>query len=293
MAKKKKINQSQYGGKILGRVDEKGNKIAFIQNPIDEEDIAPVKQTNNTWFKKGTLDDSGYAIENPIDAINRINAGILMTGVDALGQFGKGFLGSAEGVTDLAKTTTADVLDFFGADNKAKKLRESAERTWGVNEQLEQALASDNGTGIDDMSFLGEKGKTVPQGLGTTMFSMTTGGLGGALLGTTAGASATSMALLGMSAAGNSEQEAIKEMKANQKINGLSDKEIYKNAKLYGVLSGIIETGTEMMFGAAAQGSQLLGIGTGAFDEADDAVINAFITASSASSNAPVPIPSN
>ena len=275
MAKKKKINQSQYGGKILGRVDEKGNKIAFIQNPTDEEDIAPVKQTNNTWFKKGTLDDSGYAIENPIDAINRINAGILMTGVDALGQFGKGFLGSAEGVTDLAKTTTADVLDFFGADNKAKKLRESAERTWGVNEQLEQALASDNGTGIDDMSFLGEKGKTVPQGLGTTMFSMTTGGLGGALLGTTAGASATSMALLGMSAAGNSEQEAIKEMKANQKINGLSDKEIYKNAKLYGVLSGIIETGTEMMFGAAAQGSQLLGIGTGAFDEADDAVINA------------------
>ena len=275
MAKKKKINQSQYGGKILGRVDEKGNKIAFIQNPTDEEDIAPVKQTNNTWFKKGTLDDSGYAIENPIDAINRINAGILMTGVDALGQFGKGFLGSAEGVTDLAKTTTADVLDFFGADNKAKKLRESAERTWGVNEQLEQALASDNGTGIDDMSFLGEKGKTVPQVLGTTMFSMTTGGLGGALLGTTAGASATSMALLGMSAAGNSEQEAIKEMKANQKINGLSDKEIYKNAKLYGVLSGIIETGTEMMFGAAAQGSQLLGIGTGAFDEADDAVINA------------------
>ena len=270
MAKKKKKEVET--GRILGRLNDDGTITPFIQKQ-QEEDIAPVKN-DNKWFKNG-IDTSGYDIQNPLDAINRINAGILMTGVDALGQFGKGFLGSAEGVTDLAKTTTADVLDFFGADNKAKKLRESAERTWGVNEQLEQALASDNGTGIDDMSFLGEKGKTVPQGLGTTMFSMTTGGLGGALLGTTAGASATSMALLGMSAAGNSEQEAIKEMKANQKINGLSDKEIYKNAKLYGVLSGIIETGTEMMFGAAAQGSQLLGIGTGAFDEADDAVINA------------------
>ena len=260
MAKKKKKEVET--GRILGRLNDDGSITPFIQKQ-QEEDIAPVK---DTWLKKGALNDSGYAIQNPLDAINRFNASILMTGVDALGQFGKGYLGSAEGVTDIAKTTTADVLDFFGANNKAKKLRESAEKTWGVNEELEKSVASDNGFGIDDMSFLGTKGKSIPQGLASTAFSLTTG----TVLGGPAG-----MAMLGLSAAGNAEQEAIKEMKAYQDVNGFSDKEIYKNAKLYGVLSGTAEALTEMMFGAAAKGSKLLGIGTGVFDEADDAVINA------------------
>ena len=241
--------------RVLGRVDDKGNRVAYIQ--AQKEDIAPVKKA--TWFKNG-MDDSGYAYTGTLDKINRFNASVLMTGVDILGNIGLGITKPVEGVGDFVQNRTADVLDFFGGDKAAEKIRKSAKKEWGVNRELEQSLASDNGMGIDDMSFLGQKGKAIPQGLGSVLLASATGGAGGAVFGTTAGASATSLGFMGLGAAGNAEQEALEQ--------GATRKE----ARMYGLISGVGETLSEMMFGGLSQSSQVLGIGSGVFDSFDDAV---------------------
>ena len=114
--------------RVLGRVDEQGNRIAYIQK--QKEDIAPVKK-KSTWFKNG-MDDSGYAYTGTLDKINRFNASVLMTGVDILGNIGLGITKPVEGVGDFVQNRTADVLDFFGGDKAAEKVRKSAEKDWWV-----------------------------------------------------------------------------------------------------------------------------------------------------------------
>ena len=257
MAKKKKKEVET--GRILGRLNDDGSITPFIQKQ-QEEDIAPVRN-DNKWFKSG-IDTSGYAIQNPLDAINRFNASVLMTGVDIIGQVGLGVTKPIEGVGDFAQNRVADVLDFFGGDKTAEKIRKSAAKEWGVNRELEQSLARDNDRGIDDMSFLGTKGKSIPQGVGSVLLAMGSGGLGGAIGGTNAAASVASLGIMGVGSAGNAEQEALEQ--------GATRGE----ARLYGILSGASETLSEMMFGGLSKGSQVLGIGTGMFDSADDALIN-------------------
>ena len=257
MAKKKKKEVET--GRILGRLNDDGSITPFIQKQ-QEEDIAPVRN-DNKWFKSG-IDTSGYAIQNPLDAINRFNASVLMTGVDIIGQVGLGVTKPIEGVGDFAQNRVADVLDFFGGDKTAEKIRKSAAKEWGVNRELEQSLARDNDRGIDDMSFLGTKGKSIPQGVGSVLLAMGSGGLGGAIGGTNAAASVASLGIMGVGSAGNAEQEALEQ--------GATRGE----ARLYGILSGASETLSEMMFGGLSKGSQVLGIGTGLFDSADDAIIN-------------------
>jgi len=257
MAKKKKKEVET--GRILGRLNDDGSITPFIQKQ-QEEDIAPVRN-DNKWFKNG-IDTSGYDIQNPLDAINRFNASVLMTGVDIIGQVGLGVTKPIEGVGDFAQNRVADVLDFFGGDKTAEKIRKSAAKEWGVNRELEQSLARDNDRGIDDMSFLGTKGKSIPQGVGSVLLAMGSGGLGGAIGGTNAAASVASLGIMGVGSAGNAEQEALEQ--------GATRGE----ARLYGILSGASETLSEMMFGGLSKGSQVLGIGTGLFDSADDAIIN-------------------
>ena len=257
MAKKKKKEVET--GRILGRLNDDGSITPFIQKQ-QEEDIAPVRN-DNKWFKSG-IDTSGYDIQNPLDAINRFNASVLMTGVDIIGQVGLGVTKPIEGVGDFAQNRVADVLDFFGGDKTAEKIRKSAAKEWGVNRELEQSLARDNDRGIDDMSFLGTKGKSIPQGVGSVLLAMGSGGLGGAIGGTNAAASVASLGIMGVGSAGNAEQEALEQ--------GATRGE----ARLYGILSGASETLSEMMFGGLSKGSQVLGIGTGLFDSADDALIN-------------------
>ena len=167
MAKKKKKEVET--GRILGRLNDDGSITPFIQKQ-QEEDIAPVRN-DNKWFKSG-IDTSGYDIQNPLDAINRFNASVLMTGVDIIGQVGLGVTKPIEGVGDFAQNRVADVLDFFGGDKTAEKIRKSAAKEWGVNRELEQSLARDNDRGIDDMSFLGTKGKSIPQGVGSVLLAM-------------------------------------------------------------------------------------------------------------------------
>ena len=257
MAKKKKKEVET--GRILGRLNDDGSITPFIQKQ-QEEDIAPVRN-DNKWFKNG-IDTSGYDIQNPLDAINRFNASVLMTGVDIIGQVGLGVTKPIEGVGDFAQNRVADVLDFFGGDKTAEKIRKSAAKEWGINRELEQSLARDNDRGIDDMSFLGAKGKSIPQGVGSVLLAMGSGGLGGAIGGTNAAASVASLGIMGVGSAGNAEQEALEQ--------GATRGE----ARLYGILSGASETLSEMMFGGLSKGSQVLGIGTGMLDSADDALIN-------------------
>ena len=128
---------------------------------------------------------------------------------------------------------------------------------------------------MNTTSVLGDKSDAVFQGVGTSLFAMGTGALGGAIGGTNAAASILSLGTMGLGAAGNSENQARQEMMADLKKYGFNTKQINNASRMYGLLSGVGETLSEMMFGGISQTSKVLGIGSGVFDSADDAVINA------------------
>ena len=259
MAKKKKkglqvvgninFDDERNGLKVVGKVDFDDNnnitnKTAFIQ----QQDIAPVKQTGFFNDAKGsTLQKIGN------------------TAVDATGNILKGGFSSLEGLADFGRYRAADVLDLFGADKKAKKVRETAKAntTEEIFSDIDHILSGDLAGKVNENdlaafkdikegSYLGDKGSQVFQGVGNSATNAALSALGGNVGGMTS---------LFMSAAGNAQSEAYQE--------GATDFQ----AGIYGALSGSVEAATEMMFGGLGKITQNLGFGTGALD---DQLINRF-----------------
>lgn len=259
MAKKKKkglqvvgnidFKDDKNGLKVVGKVDFDDNnnitnKTAFIQ----QQDIAPVKQTGFFNNAKGsTLQKIGN------------------TAVDATGNILKGGLSAFEGIADFGRYRGADVLDLFGADKKAKKVRETAKAntTEEIFSSIDHILSGDLAGKVNENdlaafkdikegSYLGDKGSQVFQGVGNSATNAALSALGGNVGGMTS---------LFMSASGNAQSEAYQE--------GATDFQ----AGIYGALSGSVETATEMMFGGLGKITQNLGFGTGALD---DQLINRF-----------------
>ena len=259
MAKKKKkglqvvgnidFKDERNGLKVVGKVDFDDNnnitnKTAFIQ----QQDIAPVKQTGFFNDAKGsTLQKIGN------------------TAVDATGNILKGGLSAFEGIADFGRYRGADVLDLFGADKKAKKVRENAKAntTEEIFSSIDHILSGDLAGKVNENdlaafkdikegSYLGDKGSQVFQGVGNSATNAALSALGGNVGGMTS---------LFMSAAGNAQSEAYQE--------GATDFQ----AGIYGALSGSVEAATEMMFGGLGKITQNLGFGTGALD---DQLINRF-----------------
>ena len=230
--------------RVLGRIDDNGNKTAFIQ----AQEIAPVKQTGFFNDAKGsTLQKIGN------------------TAVDATGNILKGGFSSLEGLADFGRYRAADVLDLFGADKKAKKVRETAKAntTEEIFSDIDHILSGDLAGKVNENdlaafkdikegSYLGDKGSQVFQGVGNSATNAALSALGGNVGGMTS---------LFMSAAGNAQSEAYQE--------GATDFQ----AGIYGALSGSVEAATEMMFGGLGKITQNLGFGTGALD---DQLINRF-----------------
>ena len=230
--------------RVLGRIDDNGNKTAFIQ----AQEIAPVKQTGFFNDAKGsTLQKIGN------------------TAVDATGNILKGGLSSLEGLSDFGRYRGADVLDFFGADKKAKEVRETAKAntTEEIFSDIDHILSGDLAGKVNENdlaafkdikegSYLGDKGSQVFQGVGNSATNAALSALGGNFGGMTS---------LFMSASGNAQSEAYQE--------GATDFQ----AGIYGALSGSVEAATEMMFGGLGKITQNLGFGTGALD---DQLINRF-----------------
>lgn len=219
----------------------------------------------------------------------------IATGVDIAGNILQGGLSAAEGVSDFARYRYADIADFVGANKSANKAREIAKRndTEDIATSFKHIVQGDlnrsrtdekinendfitkNSAIKEDSTILGANVRSIFQGVGNTMgYAIMTRGLGGAAAGLeNAGKlgkvakGAVDLLPIYMSAAGGGQTEAYNE--AEQMGIDITDKQ----ARRYGTLSGVIEAGTESMFGglgAAADTlgvSGALGLGKGALDD--------------------------
>lgn len=219
----------------------------------------------------------------------------IATGVDIAGNILQGGLSAAEGVSDFARYRYADIADLVGANKSANKAREIAKRNdtediatsfkhivqgdlnrSKTNEEInENDFINKNSIIKEDSTILGANVRNIFQGVGNTMgYAIMTRGLGGAAAGLEnlgkagkVAKGAVDLLPIYMSAAGGGQTEAYNE--AEQMGIKITDKQ----ARRYGTLSGIIEAGTESMFGglgAAADTlgvSGALGLGKGALDD--------------------------
>lgn len=197
------------------------------------------------------------------------------------------FLNTYEGASDKIRYATANILDVFGADNKAEKIRAKAKENdvASLVKSFKHVVQGDySGSLSDEEIELKDYANTYGQlddtkggrllkgtasGLGSTLgFASMTGYLGGASEGINATSKlgkltkgAIDLAPIYTSSSGSAISEAYSQ--------GASNWEATK----YGVLSGGIEAGTEAMFGglgatADALGlSGRLGLGNGALDD--------------------------
>ena len=195
-------------------------------------------QGNTTWFQEGTYED-GYKYGD-------LNVGIGGTVVDILGNVAQGVGNFGEGVSDLGLYLGGGLADLFGFDSFAEENKKKAQKNT-VNDFFDQYI---NPT-TDKDSFLGEKSDSLAQGVGYVLPSVAVslvaphlgiGAVGTSAL-TTGGTFASSMGS-GMSEAYNA---------------GATDSEAWK----YGFSSGLIEAGTELMFGGLGGSARTLGLTSG------------------------------
>ena len=206
--------------------------------------------TNQEWyegiFKSGAYAD-GYQAG---DFLKTVGSSIGDVGVNLV----KGAGGLVEGVGDLVTYGAADVAGFFGNETWANQARENAKKS------TVDAIFNPLETELDKNSVFDTKADEVVKGLGyvaaITAVGALTGGAGAAL-----GASGATAATVGttattfVSAMGNNMSEA------------LNDGATLEEARVYGVISGLAEAGSELMFGGLGKASEAFGLSKGALDD--------------------------
>lgn len=208
---------------------------------VRNDDIAPVKEEERTWFKSGAFDD-GYQIGDVTKTILGTTGDI---GVGAV----KGVGNLVEGVVDLAAYGVAGAGSLFGADTSG--IKDFAKKQY-VNDWLEPASEF-----VDRGSLLGDKADAIPEALGYVGGIIGTAGLGGLAGLGAAGTTALTTGTIGLSAMGSGMGEAYQ--------GGATDKE----AVTYGLISGIAEAGTELIFGGLGKTFKVAGLSHG-LSSADD-----------------------
>ena len=283
---KKKLN-------IIGRMDEEGNITPFIQTTaLEQQQLNEQKKTKQekitsafddgyqfgdltrtagkgvkaigksvaSNFQAGAFDD-GYQIGD----IGKTLAGTTWN----LGKAGaKGFMRANEQMSDWGYNRLADVADFVGFDKQANEWRKLSEEdtTSSMGQDLNHIIAKDYSGSksdldvndyakgmfqdFDENSILSEKGNQTAEEIARIM---TTAGYGGMLSSGAGGL--TSMLPLYMSSASQGENEA--------RMAGADPATAHK----FGILSGLIEIGTESMWGGLGAGVKALGFNEGWADK--------------------------
>lgn len=227
---KEKEDEKKKKKKAAYSVDLEGN-ITKLEQEIDEE-LAPVKKTTSekeeeerTWFQAPAFDD-GYQFGDVLKTV-------IGTGLDVGTGLIEGVSTTAEGIFDLGAHLVGYGADLVGADSFAKKAHDVANK----NDTQELFDSIRLGNPNDDYSVLGEKSRGVTNVLGQIATMIATAGVGSAAgLGKGAVTALTSL-LMGTSSAGSGMSEAYNA--------GATDGE----AAVYGTVKGVIDAGTEMIFG--------------------------------------------
>lgn len=250
VTKKKKKKKADYSVSFDGTITKNTDD--------DEDEIAPVKSSSSSseskkekedqkwyegWLKKsesfdgnntGAFDVAGDVVETAISTVADAGVGIV-----------KGAVGSLEGITDFLSYGAGYVADWVGADGFAEKLRSDAKANTteyllgGVHDYFKES------------SVLGERSDQITSGLGQVGLIMATGGLGAyAGLGKI-GVTALTSGVMGTSSAGSGTSQAYSE--------GATDAEAMK----YGISKGVIDAGSEMIFGGLGKAVNAVGYNTG------------------------------
>ena len=220
---------------------ENAKKVDIAPVGTSKSDIAPVRETKggnkDSWVKSGAFSDGyqfGDVTKNAFGTASDIGLGVV-----------KGVGRMAEGLVDLGTYGVAGVADLFGAEEFAEKTKKVA-RYSATDEWTKGATDF-----VDKYSYLGNKGDMVAEGLGQVGAIILTGGIAaGAGLGSAATAAVTT-GTMGLSSMGTNMGEAYD--------NNATDGEAF----LYGLTTGAIEAGTELIFGGLGKGVKALGISRG------------------------------
>jgi hypothetical protein len=218
-----------------------------------EADIAPVRTTVGKTDKKDDKkdkDDSKLdffqkgAFEDGFDWSD-IPKTILGTAGDAVVGIAKGGASLAEGITDAGRYTVAGIADKLGNDDYAEKVRKKAQKNSVEN------MFKGTDEYLDQYSVLGRTSDAVMQGIGQVGSIILTGGVAGALGAGAVGATVATSGLMGLSSAGSGMSEAYE--------GGATDKE----ATIYGISKGIIDAGSELIFGGLGKAVNAVGLSKG------------------------------
>ena len=228
---------------ILGsrELDEAAGTVLRSRFGSDDDDEA-------TWFKSGAFDD-GYQFGD-------VTKTILGTVGDAGRNVLRGVSGVAEGLNDLAIYGVASVVDKFGDDDRANKIRAVAQ------EDETTRYLGGSGDWLDQYSVLGRIPDSVFEGVGQAGLIMATGGAGSAAGLSSVGVSALTTGTMGLSGMGRGMSEAF------------NDGATPEEAELYGLISGVADAGTELIFGGMGKGVNALGFSKG-LSSADDMLAKA------------------
>lgn len=230
-----------------------GQELNYANRKMYNSTVDQSTNSNSGFFKAGTLSD-GYELWD-------ISKGVLGSVGDITFNALKGVGGFFEGIADTGSYLLALGADFIGQDDYANTLRENAMKDT-IGEWTEPV-----NTWLDNYSWIGDKGDAVAQAIGysatLTALAVASGGtatgLGASPAVANTVASTTSLGGTFLSSMGNSIGEAYNE--------GATTSE----AMTYGLLAGIAETGSEMLWGGLAKGTNALGISKG-LSSLDDVV---------------------
>ena len=213
---------------------------------FESSDIAPIGTTVSKkeedkslldFFQKGAFED-GYNFGD-------VTKTILGTAGDAGVGLAKGVASLGEGIADLGRYGVAGVADKIGNDTYADKVREKAKKNSVEN------FFKGTDDYLDKYSVLGRTSDAVMQGLGQVGGILLTGGIAGALGAGALGATVATTGAMGLSSAGSGMSEAYQ--------GGATDKE----ATMYGISKGIIDAGSELIFGGLGKAVNAVGLSKG------------------------------
>ena len=130
------------------------------------------KEEDKAWYQE--FFKSSAAFKDGYD-IGDVTKTVGSSAADATLNVAGGILGVVEGITDLATYGTGEVLDLFGADNAAEKVKAAGKKSW-VDSLLDQPKHY-----MNQNSIFGDTSDKVFQGVGTTLGFMAGGAaVGGA-----------------------------------------------------------------------------------------------------------------
>ena len=241
-------NDAEYGLKKLGYNEKEIKSLAkTFKSELEKEEEKKKEVETTSFFKKGAFG------RDDIGAVEKGVLGVGSTALDVTTNVVRGILTPIEGLFDFTRHGIADVTEALGFEETAQEVRDIA------NESDMDKIFGWTDDYFNRNSMLGQRSESVSQGLGQVGSMLLPSGIGSAVGLGTKGITALTTAYTGLSSAGSGRSEAY--------LEGATDEE----SRVYGLISGVADAGTELIFGGLGKSINAMGYATG-ISSADDMV---------------------